>query len=169
MVSSKCPGQDMRYWTYDSIVEADCPDCGNSMEFWKTDIRLRCRNCGKMVVNKKFNLGCAAWCSFAEQCLGEAAKGYKPESIKRKLEVVAGRYLKGDEKKEVDKILDNSAQIASQEGKEVLAVVASAVFERIMKKHGREEVEDIIDGMIEKGEINPDIAGKLKEEVLHND
>ncbi len=66
----KCPGQDERFWKPDDIFEVGCPGCGESMEFFKDEPKLKCRNCGRMVVNPKIDLGCAEWCRYAQQCIG---------------------------------------------------------------------------------------------------
>ncbi len=86
MFAQKCPGQDMRYWTAEDVYEEKCPECGESIEFFKTDIRLRCPNCKTRVANPRFDMGCAQWCSYAEQCLGSGAKGLKTKSIRLALE-----------------------------------------------------------------------------------
>jgi hypothetical protein len=67
----KCPGQDMRYWKPGDIFEVDCPHCGNKVEFFKDEASRRCRSCKNMVVNPRMNFGCAAYCQYAAQCLGE--------------------------------------------------------------------------------------------------
>ena len=86
MIGTKCPGQDMRYWTAEDVYEENCPQCGELIEFFKTDIRLRCPNCKTRVANPRFNMGCAEWCAYAEQCLGPGAKGLKSQSLKVMLE-----------------------------------------------------------------------------------
>jgi hypothetical protein len=86
MFATKCPGQDMRYWTAEDVYEEQCPQCGEMIEFFKTDIRLRCPNCKTRVANPRFDMGCAQWCSYAEQCLGPGAKGLKSKSIRLALE-----------------------------------------------------------------------------------
>ncbi len=85
MFATKCPGQDMRYWTSDDIREVECPQCGETIEFFKTDIRLRCRNCKTRVGNPGFDMGCAAWCAQAEMCLGSGAKNLKKKPFKEAL------------------------------------------------------------------------------------
>lgn len=66
----KCPGQDTQYWSEDAIFETQCPECGHPMEFFKDDATRRCAGCQKKIVNPKMDFGCAAYCKFAEQCLG---------------------------------------------------------------------------------------------------
>jgi len=70
----KCPGQDTRYWKPDSIFEIDCPNCGHTIEFFKDDTTRICPSCGQKIRNPKIDLGCAQYCPYAKQCLGEFKK-----------------------------------------------------------------------------------------------
>lgn len=76
----KCPGQDPRYWKFDAIFDAECPNCGSKLEFFKDETRRKCKNCGQYVLNPKMDFGCAAHCKFAAQCFGDLP----PELIKQK-------------------------------------------------------------------------------------
>jgi len=67
----KCPGQDSRFWKPDDVYEYPCVYCGAKIEFFKDDLRRRCPECGKYVVNPKNDLGCAEWCKFGPECLGQ--------------------------------------------------------------------------------------------------
>ena len=71
-----CPGQDTRFWGPEDVFEIPCQACGEPVEFFKTDVRRRCHNCGKRVQNPKVSLGCAKWCAHAKECLG-----YDPEQV----------------------------------------------------------------------------------------
>ena len=95
MFMRRCPGQDTRYWTAGDIHEQDCPHCGAAIEFWKTDIRVRCPNCKQKVVNPRFDLGCAAWCAYAEQCLGAAIREMAPRPLRQILESELDKALPG--------------------------------------------------------------------------
>lgn len=75
----KCPGQDSRFWKQDAIYEAKCPECGGAVEFFKDDTARNCSHCGHRFVNPEMDFGCAAYCQFAEQCLGSL-----PEEVKEK-------------------------------------------------------------------------------------
>lgn len=66
----KCPGQDSRYWKPGAIFEVKCPQCGHPVEFFKDDTSRKCSRCGYRFVNPHMDFGCAAYCQFAEQCLG---------------------------------------------------------------------------------------------------
>ena len=67
----KCPGQDTRYWKPGDIFEVDCPECGNRVEFFKDEATRKCRQCRHTVVNPRMDFGCAAYCKYAADCLGE--------------------------------------------------------------------------------------------------
>ena len=67
----KCPGQDSRYWKPGAIFEVKCPNCGNEVEFFKDDTTRLCKKCGHRFVNPEIDFGCASYCQYAEQCLGD--------------------------------------------------------------------------------------------------
>ncbi|MEN8190146.1 MAG: phosphohydrolase [Thermodesulfobacteriota bacterium] len=67
----QCPGQDNRYWDGEAVFEAPCPHCGNVLEFFKDDSQRSCRQCGNKVLNPKMDFGCATYCPYADQCLGD--------------------------------------------------------------------------------------------------
>ncbi len=83
----KCPGQDPRYWKFDAIFDAECPNCGSKIEFFKDETRRKCKNCGEYVLNPKMDFGCAAHCKFAKQCFGDLP----PELIKQKEDLFKDR------------------------------------------------------------------------------
>lgn len=70
---SHCPGQDMRYWKPEDIFDVRCPYCANTIEFWKDEPTRLCSSCKQEVRNPRINLGCAKWCAFGNQCLGQPA------------------------------------------------------------------------------------------------
>jgi DNA-directed RNA polymerase subunit RPC12/RpoP len=67
----RCPGQDSRYWKQEAIYNVTCPHCGNELEFFKDESTRRCKKCGNKIVNPKMDFGCASYCKYAEQCLGD--------------------------------------------------------------------------------------------------
>lgn len=67
----RCPGQDSRFWKPGAIFEAKCPQCGRTVEFFKDETSRKCPHCGHKFVNPRMDFGCAAYCKFAEQCLGD--------------------------------------------------------------------------------------------------
>lgn len=70
------------------MFEADCPRCATSIEFLRGDVAVRCHGCKRKVINPRFDPGCAAWCAYAEQCLGNLAAAYRqhPEFVRDRLE-----------------------------------------------------------------------------------
>jgi putative nucleotidyltransferase with HDIG domain len=128
----KCPGQDPRFWKFDAIFDAQCPNCGHTVEFFKDETRRRCKKCDHSVLNPKMDFGCAAHCKFAEQCFGELP----PELLKQKQDLLKDRvaiemklYFKQDFKR-----IGHSAKVARYAEKLVAeekgdpAVVLSAAY-----------------------------------------
>lgn len=95
----KCPGQDMQYWNDDAIYDVQCPECDKMVEFYKDDTTRKCRHCGHRFVNPKMDFGCAAYCQFAEQCLGTLPEEFvmsQDSLLKDKVAVEVKRHLKND-------------------------------------------------------------------------
>lgn len=67
---SKCPGQDTQQWGFDAIFDVACPKCQSAIEFFKDEVKHRCRRCGETVFNDRMDLGCAKWCPSASSCVG---------------------------------------------------------------------------------------------------
>lgn len=98
----KCPGQDTQYWTAEAIYETSCPQCGAGVEFFKDDTTRRCSRCGHRFVNPKMDFGCAAYCAYAEQCLGDLPPelvAQKEDLLKDRVAVAVKRHLKSDFKR----------------------------------------------------------------------
>lgn len=84
----KCPGQDSRNWGPEAIFEAQCPQCGGAVEFFKDEGSRKCRKCGHKVLNPRMDFGCAAYCRFASQCLGEELP---PELAAKRIDLLKDR------------------------------------------------------------------------------
>lgn len=98
----KCPGQDMQYWKPGAIFEVSCPKCGKIVEFFKDDTARKCGACGHRFVNPQMDFGCAAYCPYAEQCLGTLPEGLaaqKENLLKDRVAVEMKRYYKNDFKR----------------------------------------------------------------------
>lgn len=83
----KCPGQDSRFWGPEAIFDARCPNCGGPIEFFKDESSRKCRKCGYKVLNPKMDFGCAAYCKFATQCLGDLP----PELLAKRADLLKDR------------------------------------------------------------------------------
>ncbi len=128
----KCPGQDSRYWKPGAIFEAPCPVCNRPVEFFKDESTRRCKNCGHKMVNPKMDFGCAAYCKYAEQCLGELPPellAQKNELLKDRVAIEMKHYFHQDFRRigHATKVARYAEQIAREEKGE-LAVVLSAAY-----------------------------------------
>ena len=142
MAISQCPGQDKRFWRPDDIFESPCPACGAAIEFWKDDVRRRCRGCGATAANPRFDMGCAAWCKFAEQCLG-APSVRETEDVAGALIAEMKKVFGADERRirHALGVLDYAERILAREGGDPLVVKAAAILHDIgiheaERKHG---------------------------------
>lgn len=98
----KCPGQDTQFWDANAIFEAPCPKCNAHVEFFKDDTTRKCGQCGHRFVNPKMDFGCAAYCDFAEQCLGDLPPelvAQKEDLFKDRVAIAVKRHLKSDFKR----------------------------------------------------------------------
>ena len=115
----KCPGQDSRFWKDDAVYEARCPQCNESVEFFKDDTARKCPECGHRFVNPEMDFGCAAYCQFAEQCLGalpDEVKEKQQELIKDKVGMQVRRQLMQQPK--LMQQAQNAARYAERLGKD---------------------------------------------------
>lgn len=95
----KCPGQDTQYWNQDAVFDVKCPQCGAAVEFFKDDTTRRCGQCGHRFVNPKMDFGCAAYCQYAEQCLGDLPPelaAQQEDLLKDRVAIAVKRHLKTD-------------------------------------------------------------------------
>ena len=147
MIGTKCPGQDMRYWTADDVYEENCPQCGEPVEFFKTDIRLRCPNCKTRMANPRFDMGCALYCAYAEQCLGPGARGMKSRSIRAILEGEAENLAANnpDKVKQLKEALIKAEEECEKNGIDMLPVIASLVTVFLRKENLIDSGFDFID------------------------
>jgi hypothetical protein len=63
---TRCPGQDSRKLT---VSYHPCPTCGEMVEFFSDENRVRCPKCKQMVVKDEAP-SCIQWCKAARECLG---------------------------------------------------------------------------------------------------
>ena len=130
-----CPGQDSRFWTADDVTELSCPACGTTIELWKDDPKRKCPKCGTLVVNPNIDLGCAQWCSFADQCVGldgMASKGIVNALIKEIEETWNSTRVN-----HVRQVLKLTEQIQIVEGGDPLIIKAAALLHDCGYPQGR--------------------------------
>jgi len=131
-LAMKCPGQDSRYWKPGAIFDAKCPECGHEVEFFKDDTMRRCKNCGHKFLNPGMDFGCASYCKYADQCIGNLPPeliGQKENLLKDRVAIEMKRYFRQDFKRIGH--ATRVARYAEQIGKEEqgnLAVVLTASY-----------------------------------------
>mgnify|MGYP001057997673 CR=1 FL=1 len=128
----KCPGQDMQYWKPGAIFETECPQCGRPVEFFKDDTARKCGACGHRFVNPQMDFGCAAYCPYAEQCLGTLPEGLTAQRealLKDRVAIEVKRWLKTDFKRigRAGRVARYAERIGKTE-KGNLAVILSAAY-----------------------------------------
>jgi HD superfamily phosphodiesterase len=142
-MAMRCPGQDLRFWKPEDIFEAPCPACGSAVEFWKDEPWRKCRSCGGRVANPRFNLGCAAWCRFAEQCLGRETMAALQKSLGESI-LRAMKETFGQDQRRIHHalaVLGHAEEVLAEEGGDPLVVRAAAILHDIgiqeaERKHG---------------------------------
>ena len=156
MSDFKCPGQDMRFWKPDAIFEAPCPHCGASIEFWKDEPSEKCRNCGQEVGNPRIDLGCAEWCTYADQCVGVQQLKDKTASVCDAV-IQQMKLVFGEDQRRIQHAIDVlrcAETILDKEGGDPLVVKAAAVLHDIGIKEAEArygssagKYQEISDGM----------------------
>jgi len=95
----QCPGQDSRYWKEGAIFDIKCPHCGSEIEFFKDDSARTCKQCGHRLLNPQIDFGCASYCPYAEQCLGNLPPGLlakRDDLLKDRVALEMKRYFGED-------------------------------------------------------------------------
>lgn len=142
----KCPGQDTQYWKPGAIYEVKCPKCEKSVEFFKDDTARKCGHCGHRFVNPNMDFGCAAYCQYAEQCLGtlpDELLAQKEDLLKDRVAIEMKRYFKSDFKRigRAGRAARYAERIAKKE-EAILPVILCAAYLRdigaveVQRKYG---------------------------------
>ncbi|MFZ2634233.1 MAG: HD domain-containing protein [Desulfosalsimonadaceae bacterium] len=132
----KCPGQDSRYWKPGSIFEADCPECGKIVEFFKDDTTRKCNHCGHRFANPKLDFGCAAYCKFADQCIGTLPAemlAKRDDLLKDRIAIEMKKYFNKDFKRigHASRVARHAEKIGMAEGGNMAVILASAYLHDI--------------------------------------
>ena len=128
----QCPGQDSRFWGSDAIFDVKCPQCGKDLEFFKDEPTRTCKECGHKIVNPKMDFGCASYCQFAEQCVGDLPPEVliqRKDLFKDRVAIEMKRYFQYDFKRigHATKVARYAERIVKREGGDP-AVVLSAAY-----------------------------------------
>lgn len=165
----ECPGQDTRYWKPGDIFDVDCPHCGNKVEFFKDETTRQCSGCKNKIVNPRMNFGCAGYCQFAEQCLGDLG----PELLAKRDDLFKGRLaieVKSCLGRDFKKIahITNVVRHAEEIAREEKALPALAICAAYLHFFCESRVEqEIITGrqtaanILERLGAGPELTGKV--------
>ena len=64
---NKCPGQDPRKASAESLV---CSHCGYVAEIFSDEIKVKCAQCKNLICKVRLP-SCVDWCRAAKDCIGE--------------------------------------------------------------------------------------------------
>ncbi|MFC1811424.1 HD domain-containing protein [Thermodesulfobacteriota bacterium] len=142
----KCPGQDSRYWKPGAIFDEKCPQCGHIVEFFKDDTARKCVQCGHRFANPKMDFGCASYCQYAEECIGDLPPeliAQKEDLLKDRVAIEMKRYFKTDFKRigHATRVARYAERIGKSERGNMAVILVSAYLHDIgiheaEKKHG---------------------------------
>ena len=88
--------------TRQSILEARRYFRGHSVEFFKDDTTRKCVHCGHKFANPKMDFGCASYCQYAKECIGDLPPellAQKEDLLKDRIAIEMKRYFKRDFKR----------------------------------------------------------------------
>ena len=132
----KCPGQDTRYWKPGAIFDVSCPECGSDVEFFKDDTTRPCKQCGHRLLNPDVDFGCASYCQYAEQCLGDLPAellAEKDDLLKDRVAIEMKRYFGQDFRRigHAALVARYAEQIVKEEGGDPAVVLCAAYLHDI--------------------------------------
>lgn len=163
----KCPGQDSQYWKPGAIFEVKCPECGHAVEFFKDDTTRKCSHCGHRFLNPHLDFGCAAYCPYAEQCIGNLPPeliAQKQDLLKDRVAIEVKRYFGRDFKRigHAMRVARYAEEIGKAEQGQLAVILTAAYLHDIgipeaERKHGsaaaryqEEEGPGVARGILEK-------------------
>ncbi|MGQ9694050.1 MAG: HD domain-containing protein [Thermodesulfobacteriota bacterium] len=160
----RCPGQDSRFWKPEAIFEVPCPRCGHPLEFFKDEPTRRCKKCGHKTVNPRMDFGCAAYCKYAEQCLGDLPPellAQRQELLKDRVAIEMKRYFNKDFKRigHATKVARYAEQIVKEEKGDPAIVLSAAYLHDIGLKEAEIKYQST-DGKYQE-ELGPPIAREI--------
>jgi hypothetical protein len=181
----KCPGQDLRFWKPGDIFDISCPKCGGKIEFFKDDVRRKCKSCGARITNPKIDFSCAEWCAYAEQCVGELPRELREKRrglLKDRIALAVKKIFGRDEKRinHANRVVQFAEEILKVEGGDPAVVVAASylhdigIHEAEKKYHSPaghyQEMEGppIARSLLEKLGVEKDLIDEVCDIIAHH-
>jgi HD superfamily phosphodiesterase len=119
------------------------------VEFFKDDTARKCPKCQHRFVNPDMDFGCAAYCQYAEQCIGTLPEEFllqKEDLLKDRVAIEMKRYLRSDFKRigHATRVARYAERIGRAEGSNPAVVLCAAYLHDIgvveaEKKYGSSE------------------------------
>ena len=143
----KCPGQDSQYWKPGAIFNVKCPKCEADVEFFKDDTTRKCSKCGHRFLNPQLDFGCASYCQYAEQCIGDLPPellAQKEDLLKDRVAIEMKRHLKQDFKRigHASRVARYAEQIGREESGNLAVILCAAYLYNIGIKTAEEGKQD---------------------------
>ena len=140
----KCPGQDSQYWKPGAIFNVKCPKCETDVEFFKDDTTRKCSKCGHRFLNPQLDFGCASYCQYAEQCIGDLPPellAQKDDLLKDRVAIEMKRHLKQDFKRigHASRVARYAEQISREESGNLAVILCAAYLYNIGIKTAEEK------------------------------
>ena len=163
----KCPGQDLQYWKPGAIYDAQCPRCSRMVEFFKDDTARTCPGCGHRFVNPKMDFGCAAYCPFAEQCLGTLPEGaaiQREALLKDRVAVEMKRRFGNDFKRigHAGRVARHAERIGREEAGPLAAILPAAFLHELpADAEGIAPAREILQRLGARAELIAEVCGAL--------
>lgn len=181
----KCPGQDSRYWQPGAIFDAKCPECGADVEFFKDDTTRKCKKCGNRFLNPGMDFGCASYCKYADQCIGNLPPeliAQKEDLLKDRVAIEMKRYFNRDFKRigHASRVARYAEKIGKEEGGDLSVILTTAYLHDIgikeaEKKHNssaaryqEEEGPAVARKILEKLEAREDLIDEVCDIIGHH-
>lgn len=160
----RCPGQDSRYWKPEAIFEVPCPKCGSPLEFFKDEPTRRCKKCGHKAVNPRMDFGCAAYCKYAEQCLGDLPPellAQRQELLKDRVAIEMKRFFNKDFKRigHATRVARYAERLVKEEKGDPAVVLSAAYLHDIGIKEAEGKYQST-EGKYQE-ELGPSIAREI--------
>ncbi len=181
----KCPGQDMQYWKPGAIYEVKCPKCGKEVEFFKDDPTRKCPHCGHRFLNPSLDFGCASYCQYAEQCIGNLPAellAQREDLLKDRVAIEMKKYFGRDFKRigHASKVARYAERLGREEGANLAVVLAAAYLHDIgikeserkynstAAKYQEQEGPPIARGILEKLGAREELIDEVCDIVGHH-
>jgi hypothetical protein len=163
----------MQFWKPGDIYEVECPGCGRTVEFFKDDTARRCGRCGHRFANPKMDFGCAAYCPYAEQCIGDLPPEIAAQQenlLKDKVAIAVKQHFGRDFKSigHATRVARYAEQICREE-KAGLAVVLTAAYLLDVEpaEPAAQPETTVARAILDRVKARPELADKVCELIAH--